>query len=207
MSYLLWQRDRPVGVGSTRVVLRAADVPLLADAQRLRDKLEQLNEEAAQRIAAAAEDARVQGYVAGREQAVREARDEMAQQLAGIARQAAAERETLRGEVAALALSVVRKLMGQLPADGVLAALAQNAAREQLGAPSMTLFVHPDRVEAVRTQLSAIVQADPAEPRLDVKADPECKPDVCRIETEFGTIDASLEAQLSRIAAAWGVEA
>lgn len=207
MSYLLWQRDRSIGLGSARVVLRAANVPVFADAHRLRDKLEQLNEDAAQRIAAAAEDARVQGYVTGREQALREARDEMAQQLAGIVKQAAAEREQTRGEIAALALQVVRKLLGQFPADGVLAALAQNAAREQLGAPSMTLFVHPDRVDSVRTQLAAIASTDPAEPRLDVKPDPECKPDVCRIETEFGTIDASLEAQLNRIADAWGVKA
>jgi type III secretion protein L len=207
MSYLLWQRDRNVGLGSSRVVLRAAEVPLLANAQLLRDRLEQLNEDAAQRIAAAEQDARVQGYVQGREQATLEARDEISQAVLELAQKAAQSREALRGEVAALALQVVRKVLGQLPAEGVLTALAETAARDMLPAQALTLVVPADQCEAVRAQLAAAADADAAQPRFDVQPDADCQPGVCRIETEFGTVDASLEAQLKRIAAAWGITA
>lgn len=205
MSYLLWQRDRTLGIGAARVVLRAADVPLLADAHRLRDRLEQLNEDAAQRIATAEQDARVQGYVQGREQATREAQDEAAAAILALQQKAAHDRDAVRSEIAALALQVVRKVLGQVPADGVLSALAETAARDMLPAQSLTLVVHPDHCEAVRARLAAAADTDPTQPRFEVSPDPECAPGVCRIETEFGSVDASLDAQLKRIAAAWGL--
>lgn len=207
MSYLLWQRDRTLGIGASRVVLRAADVPLLADAHRLRDRLEQLNEDAAQRIATAEQDARVQGYVQGREQATHEAQDEVASSILALQQKAEQDRVQVRGEIAALALQVVRKVLGQVPADGVLAALAETAARDMLPAQTLTLYVHPDQCDSVRAHLAAAAEADAAQPRFDVLPDSECKEGVCRIETEFGTVDASLDAQLKRIASAWGVSA
>jgi len=38
-----------------------------------------------------------------------------------------------------------------------------------------------------------------------VQPDSDQASDTCRIETEHGSIDASLEAQLSRLANAWGL--
>lgn len=206
MSYLLWQRDRNLGLGASRVVLRAAEVPLLADAQSLRDKLEQLNEDAAQRITTAEQDARVQGYVQGREQAAREAQDEVAGAIVVLQQKAALAREQMRGEVAALALQVVRKVLGQVPAEGVLAALAATAARDMVPAQTLTLIVHPEQCDAVRAQLAGFDNGDGAQPRFDVQPDADCREGYCKIETEFGTVDASLEAQLKRIATAWGIK-
>lgn len=207
MSYLLWHRDRNVGFASSRLVLRAAEVPLIADAHTLRDRLEQLRDEEVQRIAAAAEDARVKGYVEGREAGAKEARDEVAAALVDLAQAAEQERERLRGEVAVLALHVVRKLLGQMPVDGVLAALAETAARDMLPTQTLTLYVHPDRVETVRARLAAAStpSADAPLPRIEVLGDAGAAENTCRIETEHGTVDASLQAQLARLADAWGV--
>ncbi len=204
MSYLLWQRERNLGIASKRVVLRAHEVPLLEDALVLRDRLEQLFDEQAQRVAAATEEARAEARVLGHEEGWREARDELAARLAALAQQAARERERLRGDIAALALEVVRKLMGRFADEALLAGLADTAAREMLPAPALTLIVHPDRCDAVRERLAHAAD-DASEPRFDVRGDPACAPDTCRIETEYGSVDASLEAQLERLAAAWGV--
>jgi len=204
MSYLLWHRDRNIAFGSSRLVLGASEVPLFADAQKLRDRLEKLTDEQAQHIAAAAEEARVRGYVEGREQGAIDARDEAAATLVELKQAAARDHEQLRGDIAGLALQVVRKLLGQLPADGVLAALAENAAREMLPTQTLTLFVHPDQCDAVRARLSADA-VTPDAPRFDVQPDPDRDTDTCRIETEHGSVDASLEAQLSRLANAWGL--
>jgi len=204
MSYLLWHRDRNVAFGSSRLVLRASEVPLFANAHALRDQLEQLTTAESERVGAAAEEARVKGYVEGREQGAIDARDEVAAMLIELNRNATRECEQLRGDIAGLALQVVRKVLGQLPADGVLAALAETAAREMLPTQNLTLFVHPDRCEAVRARLSASTAATDA-PRFDVQPDSDQAFDACRIETEHGSIDASLEAQLSRLATAWGL--
>ena len=81
------------------------------------------------------------------------------------------------------------------------------SAREMLPTQTLTLIVHPDQCDAVRTRLaaSAAASADAPAPRFEVQPDPDCRHGVCRIETEHGTVDASLEAQLARLATAWGV--
>jgi flagellar biosynthesis/type III secretory pathway protein FliH len=88
-----------------------------------------------------------------------------------------------------------------------LVALASVAAREMLPAPVLTLRVHPDRVDAVRDRLAALAADGAAEPSpaFDLRADDTCAPDDCRIDTELGTADASLDVQLERLARAWGV--
>jgi type III secretion system HrpE/YscL family protein len=207
MRFLLWHRDRKLAFGSSRVVLRAHEVPLLADAEALRDRIEQLNDEEGRRIATAAEQARAQGHQAGREQGQRAARDEAAATLTELALAAAQERERMRGEIAALALEVTRKVLAQLPADAVLVGLAETAARDMLPTQTMTLIVHPQRCDEVRERLAATAAMANDGPalRFDVRSDAACHLDTCLIETEHGSVDASLDAQLERLARAWGV--
>jgi flagellar biosynthesis/type III secretory pathway protein FliH len=208
MSFLLWHRDRKLAIGSSRVVMRAHEVPVVAEAAALRDRLEQMNDEEARRIEAAAEEARVNGYVAGREEGQRAARDELAETITELTHAAARERERMRIEIAALALEVTRKLMAQLPADGVLVALAEAAARDMMPTQTMTLIVHPQRAESVRERLAANAGAAAAEGaavRFEVRGDAACQLETCLIETEHGSVDASLDAQLERLARAWGV--
>jgi type III secretion system HrpE/YscL family protein len=209
MSFVLWQRGRDTGIASTRLVLRAAEVPLLTDAQALRDRLEALCAEQSQRVDAACEEARERGHALGLEQGMAAGRDEIAAGLAGLVRTADQERIKLRSQVAALALQVARKLMGELADDERLLALADTAARDLVPGSTLTLVVHPSHVDAMRTRLSAMARhagerGAPA-PAFELRADPTCAPDACRIETEFGSVDASLNAQLARLAQAWGV--
>jgi flagellar biosynthesis/type III secretory pathway protein FliH len=207
MSFLLWQRDCDLAIGSARLVLRADEVPQLLQAQQLRDELDALRREQAARIDAACAAAHAEGLASGLEQGRRDARDELATAITAITHTVAEERARLRDDVAALALQVVRKLMGQGSVDARLAALAAVAAREMLPAQSLTLVVHPGRCEAVRAALAqraASANSEPV-PVFEVRGDEHCATDDCRIETEFGCADASLDAQLASLAAAWGV--
>lgn len=200
MSWLLWQADGATRIASPRLVLRAAEVPVLQDAQRLCAELAELQRHEAQRIAAVLETARAEGQAQGLEEGRLAARDEVAATLRQLAQTAAQERERLRRDTGLLALQVVRKLLGRLAADEVLAALAETAAAEVVPAQPLVLAVHPDQAEAVRARLAARgVQA----PEIEVRGDAACTPDGCRLETEHGCIDASLEAQLARLEQAW----
>ncbi|HSW22729.1 MAG TPA: hypothetical protein VLJ62_08175, partial [Burkholderiaceae bacterium] len=63
--------------------------------------------------------------------------------------------------------------------------------------------------DALRARLAAMARhvgetGAPA-PAFELRADAACALDSCRIETEFGSVDASLNAQLNRLADAWGV--
>ncbi len=199
MSFLVWQRSAEARIASSRLVLRAHEVPLLQDAQSLRDRLERLCGEQEQRNAEAARQAREQGHALGFEQGQHEAAETLAAQWLEQSRAAADERERLRGEVGALALQVVRKLLGAFADDAVLVALADTAADDILPAQPLALAVHPDRCEAVRARLASAG----TRLRCEVRGDTACAVDTCRIETEHGSVDVSLEVQLARLEAAW----
>jgi len=109
----------------------------------------------------------------------------------------------------ALALQVARKLIGRLADDERLLALADTAARNMLPGSSLTLVVHPSHADALQARLTAMARhagenGAPASV-FELRADAACALDSCRIETEFGSVDASLNAQLDRLAQAWGV--
>jgi flagellar biosynthesis/type III secretory pathway protein FliH len=208
MSFLLWQRQGDMRIASTHRVLRAAEVPLLAEAQALRDRVLELQRTHDARVQAACDAAREQGFAQGLAEGRAAARDDIASQINALAARAAHQHEALREQTAALALQVARKLIGSFATPEQLVALACTAARDVMPAQGLTLVVHPDATDAVRARLAALAlspDAAPDVPTFDVRADDGCEPDTCRIETELGTIDASLDAQLARLANAWSV--
>ncbi|WP_280156088.1 type III secretion system stator protein SctL [Piscinibacter sp. XHJ-5] len=201
MSYLLWQSGGDTRIASTRLVLRAAEVPLLQEALSFTARLSQLHRDEARRVAEAEHESQQRGHAQGREEGRREAREQVAASLVALAQASAQQRERLQGQVAELALQVARKLLGRFADDELLLALADTAARETLPVQVLSLTVHPDHCEAVRARL----EADAPAWRCEVRGDPACPPGTCRLETELGSVDASLDAQLSRLADAWGV--
>lgn len=202
MSFLFWQRGGDARIASDRLVLRAAEVPLLQHALALRDTLERRRDEQVQAITDAIEAGRAEGRAAGFAEGRRAAAQELAETLARLASETQAERMRQRADTASLALQVVRKLLGSFADDAVLLALAATAAAELLPGPLPALIVHPDQADAVRARLAAAMPADGA-PMFEVRADAQCAPDACRLETEHGSVDVALEAQLARLAQAW----
>lgn len=206
MSFLLWQRDRDVGIASRRRVLTAAEVGPLLEAQALCERLADLAATRAAKIDEAADTARAAARAEGLELGRREAREEVSTTLATLTAAAAADRDRLRGEIGSLALEVVRKILGEFAPDAVLVALARSALREMLPAPAVTLVVHPDRVDAIRESLGGERVGDGVNgARVEVRADPGCAPDDCRLETGLGMVDAALDTRLTRIAQAWRI--
>jgi flagellar biosynthesis/type III secretory pathway protein FliH len=194
MTFLIWHRTPNTRIASPRLVLRAAEVPPLHDAHALCADLAQLRRDEADRIAAAAAQAAAQAHTQGLEAGRAAASDEIAATLVSLAQTAEQQRKQLRNEIGTLALQVVRKLLGNFADDAVLAALAETAAREALPAQQVAVIVHPDLRDAVQQRLGTTT---------DVRGDPACARDACRLETEHGSIDASLERQLQRLAQAW----
>jgi type III secretion protein L len=207
MSFMLWQSSGPLRVASPRLVLRAEEVPVLQDAESLRQRMLTMHGEANRRLDAALAEAREQGLAEGREAGMQAVREELAKGLETLARQSAAERERLRGEIAALSLQVVRKLLGEFGEADKLVALAVSAAREALPAAPQRLVVAPAMLESVRERLAAARQRDADAPfaHCEVVADGTLSPGQCRLDTQWGSVDASLESQLDRLAAVWGV--
>lgn len=207
-GFMLWHRDPQarLGIASDRRVLRAAEVPPLQDAQQLLQALGELLGQEQDRIAAAQQRARAEGLAQGLAQAEAESRAQIADGLARQARALEDERQRLQQAVAALALEVFQKLLGELPADERLARLAAQAARELLPARTWRLQVHPSQIAGLRTALQA---ADPDDKAglagAEIVADADLAETDCRLVTEFGTADAGLATQVERLARTWGL--
>ncbi len=205
MSFVLWQADAGVGVASARQVLRADEVAPLQEANALVQALAQTCQGQTRRLQNELEAAHRGGLAQGLEDGRRLAQQELAQALAGLEVKAAQERDQQRAAVAALALQVARKIIGELPQAERLSALAAHAAQELLPARTLRLHVAPAMVEAVRERVAALAQPATGLVHARVLADPGLGPDACRLETDLGSADASLQAQLDRLASALGV--
>jgi flagellar biosynthesis/type III secretory pathway protein FliH len=206
-GFMLWHRDPEarLGIASDRRVLRAAEVPPLQDAQQLLGALCELLEKEQARVDAACDSARAQGLQQGLVQAQAQSRAEVAETLARLTLAQEDERRRQQQAVAGLALEVFQKLLGEMPADERLARLASQAARELLPARTWRLQVHPGQVATLRASLQAIDPDDKAGlAGAEIVADAELAETDCRLVTEFGTADASLDTQVERLARAWG---
>ena len=207
MSFLMWQRDGDVRIASTRRVLRAAEVPLLTEAQQLRDRVLELQRTHDARVQQACDAAREEGFARGLAEGRTAAREDIATHFTTLALRAAQQHAALREQMAALALQVARKLIGSFATPEQLVALACTAAHDVMPGQALTLVVHPDAADGVRARLAECKQADESAelPPFEVRIDAACEPGTCRLETELGTIDASLDAQLARLATAWSI--
>lgn len=200
MNYLLWQRQGPQRLGSSGRVIPAADVPLLNGALALLERLDEVEQQALMQVEARRESAWDEGWQSGMAEGRRQAADESAQCMAGLVRAAQVEHDNFRRDLAALALCVARRLLGQLADEQQLVALATTAAAELAPSSRWMLRVHPAREVAVRARVATLGLQD-----CEVGSDSACDWDACCIETAFGRIDASLDTQLKRLAQAWGL--
>jgi type III secretion protein L len=101
----------------------------------------------------------------------------------------------------ALLLRALRRLLGELPPDLMLAQLAEQAllaARDD--ATKVQVHVHPQHCAAVSERLCT--QVARAGLAIDVRADASLGPTGCRVDTGVGSIDASLPTQLAALEAA-----
>jgi type III secretion protein L len=102
------------------------------------------------------------------------------------------------GALQALLLRALRRLLGELPPELVLAQLAEQAllaARDE--ATKVQVHVHPQHCAAVSARLRAYAGLT-----IDVRADASLRPTDCRVDTGAGSIDASLPTQLAALEAA-----
>ena len=96
-----------------------------------------------------------------------------------------------------IAARVIRRELREVPE--ITLALVQEALQLAMGSPRIKLHLHPADHQAlgdqVQTLLSHLGELGPTE----VTSNADISPGGCRVTTEFGTIDQTLEAQLARI--------
>ncbi|MCS7236810.1 MAG: FliH/SctL family protein [Thermoguttaceae bacterium] len=67
------------------------------------------------------------------------------------------------------------------------------------GMPQLEIHLHPDDCQLLSPQVEKLLSAEKTGGKLTLVPDPEVEPGGCRLQTRFGTIEAGLSAQLSRV--------
>lgn len=177
-----------VVMGSARVP--AAEVGFVRDAADLLARARAIRDANAREAAEAAAHARAQGHAAGLAEGRAQAEAELGQRLFALETEAAARRLADRNRVAELAVSIVRRIAGELGDGPLIAALAAQAAAELLPGSQAVVLVPPSALSATRARIGSATV---------VRADPALGPCDCIIETPLGRTLAGLETQLEAV--------
>jgi type III secretion system HrpE/YscL family protein len=194
-------------------ILKASRAPAVVDRLEV-----EARERASQLLAASqAEAARVREAVhAEREELLRAAahaglEEGRARAAAALAEVAAAREASLRaldGEVAAVALEVARRILGEaLGRPDAVVELARRALERVRSRREVLLRVNPEDLPHVREGLPALAALLERAPSLGLREDPGVERGGVVVETEAGRVEARVEAQLALLEQALGARA
>ena len=197
MSFLALHSSRQTSLATDRLWLSADDISACEDARVLLQRLEQLVARREAELAAAREQALAEGRDQGRREVLAQEAARLWDAWDAAARSAQVDLDTLREALVALSLQVVQRIASELGPAAVMAAIAEQAARELLPDSATIVRVHPDVAAAVRERIGALPGV------LEVRADASLGRFDCMLSTPAGQRLAGLPAQLDRLAAVW----
>jgi type III secretion protein L len=188
--------ELPAGPGSR--IIHAADAEAWQDGLEfyLRARRQAERVEAAALGAHAAERAR--GYAEGRAEGEREAARLLIETVAAVDRYIA----TLQREIAGLAMTVIRRVIGEIEVPDLVARVAARAVPEFRRSKWLTVKVHPDAAVRVTRALEEVIKDQGF--CCTIEADPTLGLDACILASEFAIVDAGIETQLAAFADAFG---
>jgi type III secretion protein L len=109
---------------------------------------------------------------------------------------------SLDQQIAALAMKIVRRVLGELDAADLIARAATQALTDFRREKNLKVTVHPEAVVRVRAALASHLREAGLALSLTVEADPALSKEGCVVASDFAVIDASIEAQLDALAKA-----
>jgi type III secretion protein L len=183
--------DLPAEPGAR--IVRAADAAAWQDGHRFLEAVRQAAGKVEESAHAAYTEAYEKGYADGRAAGAIEATRMVRDTTLAVDRYLA----RLESEVGALALSVVRRMLGDLDVTDLVARAAAQALAEFRHAKSLRVAVHPGAVDRVNAALAAFMQG---EVRVTVDSDTALDQGACIIASDFAVVDASLDVQLRALA-------
>lgn len=147
---------------------------------------------------AAYEAQRALGYADG----MRQAQEEKAAELLRVENQTALYFSRITGSVVHLVLDAVRKLVHGFDDGQQVLAVVHSCLDLMRTERHLRLHVHPDQVGFLRGQVDELLATYPAMAQIEVHPDAGLARDACRVESEIGVAEASLQGQLESLLAA-----
>ena len=100
-----------------------------------------------------------------------------------------------------LVMTVAEQIIHEQAAidSGVVVKVIQNALNEAVRADHYRIFVNPADLAAVTEQKPLFLASISGLKNIHVEADPSVSAGGCRVDSEFGNVDATLETQFATI--------
>jgi type III secretion protein L len=147
---------------------------------------------------AAKEEERKKGY----EEGLAEGKKEMAARMADMAKKEIGNFLVFEDSLLNIVVRAMRRIVGELGDEERARRLVSGALSVVRNQRRVTVRVHPDDADAARLAVkdaAAAASAGDFEQFVEVVADGRLDKNSCVMETELGTIDASLDTQLDAI--------
>jgi len=215
--------DESADVDESSLKLKQLEIEIIQKArEKAKELIEQANEEIQkkkealmkeeeslhEKISDALEEARVKGYQdgfeAGRSDGLKSVEDliQEAAKIVDSAREDYFEKlERSELEIIHLAVKIAEKIIGKTIANDpdAWSQLVKTALKEVREHENIKIFVHPKKYELTIDQKKMLAAVLHDSMDLYIYPDDELEENACIIETSFGTIDASVDSQLTEI--------
>ncbi len=180
-------------------VIRAADVAAWGEAEALLASARQQADAIIARAEAELEAERRRGYDEGQA----EAQMEQAEKMIDTVGRTIDYFARVEGDMVALVMAAVRKIIdGFDDAERVLI-VVKNALSVVRNQKQMTLRLHPQQVDVVRSRVNDLLAAYPGVGYLDIVGDGRLSMESCILESEIGLVEASIEGQIKALEGAF----
>jgi type III secretion protein L len=180
--------DLPAEPGSR--ILRAADVDAWRDGYGFLAAAREAAATAEENARRAYDSAYEKGFAEGRAAGAIEASRLVRDTTLAVDRYLA----KLEKDIGTLALSIVRRVIGEIDVAERVAHAAVQAMTEFRHEKNLRIAVHPGAVGHISAALAALPQDD--QPAVTVEPDPALDEGACILVSDFAIVDASIEVQL-----------
>lgn len=197
MTFFLLHDGGAAILATDRRILKAQERTAVEDATTLLERAREQEQTQQARCAAARSEAHEGGYRDGRE----EGRAAFSQAIAELARQAETHRRAEEREIAALALSALRRMIDDIGNAEIMTGLAKRAVAAVIGQGEIRIHAAPQLCSRIAEALSA----DEATCDVPVLPDHELAEHQCRIAAGGTRIIADLPLQIAAIEKRWSV--
>lgn len=177
----------------------AASDTLLTDARARAEAILAEAETQAQEIAAQAEALYASEKLRGFEEGQAEASAEISERMITMVTRSVDYLASAEGQIARVVILCLRKILDDAPEEDKVIAAARNALSVVRNEARVTLVVRPDIRDAVADRIGELLSGYGDIGFLDVAADAGLAEGGCRLETDLGVVDASIEQQITAL--------
>ena len=176
-------------------MIKAADYAVMREPRQVLEDARNYAEGVLKDAEAVYRSERARGYQEG----MRDAKQQMAEQMASTALRCELHYRELKEQTITLVMEMFKKVLRDIEPRQLIGAQVKKALDAFKGRKRVVIKVHPSKAEMLHDQLSDIMAGCPGIDIIDIKAAPHLSADDLILESETGIVEATMAVQLAAI--------